>query len=63
VAVRYRRTSGVGRSGILPEFCSDTGPVLWVILFLAVGLINMGSVWEALIPGALYFGIHVLGNI
>ena len=42
------------------NFVPILGPFCGVILFLAVGLISMGPVWAALLPAALYFGIHVL---
>ena len=42
------------------NFVPILGPFCGVILFLAVGLISMGPVWAALLPSALYFGIHVL---
>jgi predicted PurR-regulated permease PerM len=42
------------------NFVPILGPFCGVILFLAVGLISMGPVWAALLPAALYFGIHML---
>jgi len=42
------------------NFVPILGPFCGIILFLAVGLISMGPVWAALLPAALYFGIHVL---
>jgi predicted PurR-regulated permease PerM len=42
------------------NFVPILGPFCGIILFLAVGLISLGPVWGALLPAALYFGIHVL---
>jgi predicted PurR-regulated permease PerM len=42
------------------NFVPILGPFCGIILFLAVGLISMGPVWAALLPAALYFGIHVI---
>jgi predicted PurR-regulated permease PerM len=41
------------------NFVPILGPFCGIILFLAVGLISMGPAWTALLPAALYFGIHV----
>lgn len=41
------------------NFIPILGPFCGIILFLAVGLISKGPVWMALLPAALYFGIHV----
>jgi predicted PurR-regulated permease PerM len=42
------------------NFVPILGPFCGIILFLAVGLISMGPVWAALLPAALYLGIHVI---
>jgi predicted PurR-regulated permease PerM len=42
------------------NFVPILGPFCGVILFLAVGLIGKGPAWAALLPAALYFGIHVM---
>jgi predicted PurR-regulated permease PerM len=42
------------------NFVPILGPFCGIVLFLVVGLITMGPVWAALLPAALYFGIHVL---
>jgi predicted PurR-regulated permease PerM len=42
------------------NFVPILGPFCGIILFLAVGLISLGPVWAALLPAALYFGIHVI---
>jgi predicted PurR-regulated permease PerM len=42
------------------NFVPILGPFCGIILFLAVGLISKGPTWAALLPAALYFGIHVI---
>jgi predicted PurR-regulated permease PerM len=42
------------------NFVPILGPFCGIILFLAVGLISKGPDWAALLPAALYFGIHVM---
>jgi predicted PurR-regulated permease PerM len=42
------------------NFVPILGPFFGIILFLAVGLISKGPAWAALLPAALYFGIHVI---
>jgi len=42
------------------NFVPILGPFCGIILFLAIGLISKGPVWAALLPVALYFGIHVV---
>src|SRR5215469_9213035 len=41
------------------NFVPVLGPFCGIVLFLAVGLISKGPAWAALLPAALYFGIHV----
>jgi predicted PurR-regulated permease PerM len=42
------------------NFVPILGPFCGIILFAAVGLISKGPAWGALLPAALYFGIHVI---
>ena len=42
------------------NFVPILGPFCGIVLFLGVGLISKGPAWSALLPAALYFGIHVL---
>jgi predicted PurR-regulated permease PerM len=42
------------------NFMPILGPFSGVVLFLAVGLISRGITWSAVLPAALYFGIHIL---
>ena len=42
------------------NFVPILGPFCGIVLFLAVGLISKGPAWAALLPAALYLGIHVM---
>ena len=42
------------------NFIPILGPFCGIVLFLAVGLISRGIAWSAMMPAALYFGIHIL---
>jgi predicted PurR-regulated permease PerM len=42
------------------NFVPILGPFCGIVLFLVVGLISIGPAWAALLPPALYFGIHVM---
>jgi predicted PurR-regulated permease PerM len=42
------------------NFVPILGPLCGVLLFLAVGLVSEGATWSALLPAALYLGIHIL---
>jgi predicted PurR-regulated permease PerM len=42
------------------NFVPILGPFCGIVLFLAVGLVTKGAAWSALLPAALYFGIHIL---
>jgi predicted PurR-regulated permease PerM len=42
------------------NFVPILGPFCGIVLFLAVGLISKGPAWAALLPAALYFGVHVM---
>jgi predicted PurR-regulated permease PerM len=42
------------------NFVPVLGPFCGIVLFLTVGLISKGPAWTALLPAALYFGIHVM---
>jgi predicted PurR-regulated permease PerM len=42
------------------NFIQILGPFGGIILFLSVGLISTGAAWAALLPAAVYFGIHVV---
>jgi predicted PurR-regulated permease PerM len=42
------------------NFVPILGPFCGIVLFLAVGLVSKGPVWAALLPAALYLGIHIM---
>ena len=42
------------------NFVPFLGPFCGIVLFLAVGLVTKGAAWSALVPAALYFGVHML---
>jgi predicted PurR-regulated permease PerM len=42
------------------NFVPILGPFCGIALLLTVGLISKGPAWAALLPAALYFGIHVM---
>ena len=42
------------------NFVPILGPFCGIILFLAVGLVSKGAAWAAVLPAALYLGIHVV---
>jgi len=42
------------------NFIPILGPFCGIVLFLAVGLVSRGIAWSAVLPAALYFGIHIL---
>jgi predicted PurR-regulated permease PerM len=42
------------------NFIPILGPFFGIVLFLAVGLVSRGITWSAVLPAALYFGIHIL---
>ncbi len=41
------------------NFVPILGPFVGVVLFLAVGLVSFGAVWGAILPGVLYFVVHL----
>jgi predicted PurR-regulated permease PerM len=41
------------------NFVPILGPFLGVVLFLGVGLVSFGAVWRAVLPGVLYFAVHL----
>jgi predicted PurR-regulated permease PerM len=49
-----------GVLAFLLNFIPILGPFIGILLFIVVGVVVFGAVWYALVPGALYFGLHVL---
>jgi predicted PurR-regulated permease PerM len=47
-------------AALLLNYVPILGPMFGILLFCAVGLLSKGVDWAALLPAALYFGVHVL---
>jgi AI-2E family transporter len=52
--------SGWGATAFLLNFVLILGPLLGTVIFLLAGMLSFDSLWWALLPPALYFGIHLL---
>lgn len=49
-----------GTTAFLLNFIPILGPLFGVCIFVLVGLLSFESLWWALLPPALYFGIHLV---
>jgi predicted PurR-regulated permease PerM len=49
-----------GVTAFLLNYILILGPLLGTMIFLLVGMLSFDSLWWALLPPALYFGIHLL---
>ena len=49
-----------GAVAFLLNFIPVIGPIIAVVIFLMAGLLSVGSFWQALLPGALYLGVHLI---
>jgi predicted PurR-regulated permease PerM len=49
-----------GATAFLLNYILILGPLLGIVIFLLVGMLSFDSLWWALLPPALYFGIHLL---
>jgi predicted PurR-regulated permease PerM len=49
-----------GATAFLLNFVLILGPLLGTVIFLLAGMLSFDSLWWALLPPALYFGIHLL---
>jgi predicted PurR-regulated permease PerM len=49
-----------GATAFLLNYILILGPLLGTVIFLLVGMLSFDSLWWALLPPALYFGIHLL---
>ena len=49
-----------GAVAFLLNFIPVIGPIIAVVIFLMAGLLSVASLWQALLPGALYFGVHLI---
>jgi predicted PurR-regulated permease PerM len=49
-----------GTVAFLLNYVPVLGPIIATILFSMVGLLMFDSLWHAMMPAALYFGVHLL---
>jgi predicted PurR-regulated permease PerM len=49
-----------GAAAFLLNYIPILGPLLGIVIFLLAGMLSFDSLWWALLPPALYFGIHLL---
>jgi predicted PurR-regulated permease PerM len=49
-----------GTTAFLLNYIPILGPLFGVCIFVLVGMLSFESVWWALLPPALYFGIHLV---
>ena len=49
-----------GASAFLLNYIPILGPLLGIVIFLLAGMLSFDSLWWALLPPVLYFGIHLL---
>jgi len=49
-----------GAVAFLLNFIPVIGPIIAVVIFLMAGLLSVEPLWQALLPGALYLGVHLI---
>jgi len=49
-----------GTVAFLLNYVPVLGPASAVVIFLLAGLLTIETIWQALLPGVLYFGIHLV---
>jgi len=49
-----------GTVAFLLNYVPILGPASAVVIFLLAGLLTIETIWQALLPGVLYFGIHLV---
>jgi predicted PurR-regulated permease PerM len=49
-----------GAAAFLLNYIPILGPLLGTVIFLLAGMLSFDSLWWALLPPALYFGIHLI---
>ena len=49
-----------GATAFLLNYIPILGPLLGTVIFLLAGMLSFDSLWFALLPPALYFGIHLI---
>jgi predicted PurR-regulated permease PerM len=52
-----------GTTAFLLNYIPILGPLLGTVIFLLAGMLSFDSLWGALLPPALYFGIHLLEGV
>jgi predicted PurR-regulated permease PerM len=53
-------TQLVGRHSFLLNYIPILGPLFGTVIFLLAGMLTFESLWVALVPPLLYFGIHLV---
>jgi len=48
-----------GAAAFLLNYVPILGPLFGTVIFLLAGMLSFDSLWSALLPSALYFGIHL----
>ena len=62
VSTGHRRSyeaDDVGAAAFLLNYVPILGPLFGTVVFLLAGMLSFDSLWWALLPPALYFGIHL----
>jgi hypothetical protein len=49
-----------GATAFLLNYIPILGPLFGTVIFLLAGMLSFESLWVALVPPALYFGIHLV---
>ena len=60
VVDRSRRSRSVGNGRLHSQLCSNSRAGRGIFIFLFAGSLTIASTWQALLPAALYVGIHVI---
>ena len=60
LAARDARSALFGTLAFLLNYVPILGPVTGMVIFFFVGIFAFPSFWQALIPAAIYLGIHML---
>jgi predicted PurR-regulated permease PerM len=60
VPLRTRRPGVMGRHTFLLNYIPILGPLVGTCIFVLAGMLSFESLWWALLPPALYFGIHLI---
>jgi predicted PurR-regulated permease PerM len=49
-----------GATAFLLNYVPILGPLFGIAIFVLAGMLSFDGLWSALLPAALYFGIHVV---